>query len=94
MAVNVFPDPEYDPYLTGKSPRAPLTGAIHPMASSKATFINTAIDAARSLMARRLPRKARWGLTYLSLQLENIWKENIYKKFSKFDNEHVMSYVP
>jgi len=57
VAVNVFPDPEYDPYLTGKSPRAPLTGAIHPMASSKATFINTAIDAARSLMARRLPRK-------------------------------------
>ena len=52
-----FPDPEYDPYLTGKSAGAPLTGAIHPMTSSKATFINSFIDEFRSLMARRKPRK-------------------------------------
>ena len=48
VTINVFPDPEYDPYLTGKSTSAPLTGSIHPMASSKATFINSGIDAFRS----------------------------------------------
>ena len=35
ITVNIVPDPEYDPYLTGKSAGAPLTGSIHPMASSK-----------------------------------------------------------
>ena len=36
-----FPDPELDPFLTGKTEhRTPvLSGPIHPMASSKATWI-------------------------------------------------------
>jgi len=54
-----FPDPELDPFLTGKSEkRAPvLSGPIHPLMSSKTTWMHHVVDEMSSLAARRKPRQ-------------------------------------
>jgi len=58
--IGSYPDPEHDPYLTGvklEQRGSVLSGPIHPMASSKATWINFLIDEFHSLSARRKPRQ-------------------------------------